>query len=379
MYCSTLGKHLGIFAVSVLLAACGQEQEPAKSAESAAAPAAKTAAVADPLKIGFVYVGPTGDAGWTYAHDNGRKYVEDQLGALVDTTYVESVAEGADSERVINQLAKSGNKLIFTTSFGYMNPTLKVAKNFPDVAFEHASGYKQSENVGTYFDRAYEGRYLTGIVAGKMTKSNVLGYVGSFPIPEVIRGINAFARGARSVNPDAVVKVVWVSTWYDPGKEREAAETMILQGADVITQHTDSPGPINAAESKGAYAIGYNSDMSLYGKTAHLTSTVHNWGPIYAAKAQAVIDGTWKAENIWPGVAEGVVDLAPFNDAVPQDVRDYVNAQKAAIADGSLHPFAGPVINQAGETAVAAGEVMSDGDMLGFGWYVEGVEGELPK
>lgn len=376
---SSIGKFVGAFAASLLLAACSQDKAPAKKAETAAAPSAAVTSKAEPLKVGFVYVGPTGDAGWTYAHDNGRKYLEEQLGDQVETTFVESVAEGADSERVINQLAKSGNKLIFTTSFGYMNPTLKVAKKYSDVAFEHASGYKQSANVGTYFDRAYEGRYLTGIVAGKMTKSNVIGYVGSFPIPEVVRGINAFTLGARSVNPDVVVKVVWVSTWYDPGKEREAAETMILQGADVITQHTDSPGPINAAESKGVYAIGYNSDMSLYGKKAHLTAAIHNWGPVYAAKAQAVLDGTWKAEDIWPGVADGIVDLAPFHEDVPQDVQDYVNAQKQAIGDGSLHPFAGPVFNQAGEAVVAAGTTMSDGDLLGFSWYVKGVEGELPK
>ncbi|MEH6567887.1 MAG: BMP family ABC transporter substrate-binding protein [Halioglobus sp.] len=335
--------------------------------------------IAEPTKVGFVYVGPTGDAGWTYAHDKGRQYVDEKFGDTVETTYVESVAEGADSERVIRQLAKTGHDIIFTTSFGYMNPTLKVAKSFPNVAFEHASGYKRSKNVGTYFDRAYEGRFLTGIVAGKMTKSNVIGYVGSFPIPEVIRGINAFTLGARSVNPDVIVKVVWVSTWYDPGKEREATETMILQGADVVTQHTDSPGPINAAQSKGVYAIGYNSDMSEYGEKAHLTSTVHNWGPMYAAKVQAVIDGTWKAEDVWVGLADDALDLAPFNDAVPQDVRDYVNAQKAAIVDGTLHPFAGPVKAQDGTVKVAAGETMADGDLLGFSWYVEGVDGALPK
>ncbi|MEH6591890.1 MAG: BMP family ABC transporter substrate-binding protein [Halioglobus sp.] len=340
---------------------------------------ASTPALAEPTKVGFVYVGPTGDAGWTYAHDKGRQYVDEQFGDQVKTTYVESVAEGADSERVIRQLAKSGHEIIFTTSFGYMNPTLKVAKTFPKVAFEHASGYKRSKNVGTYFDRAYEGRYLTGIVAGKMSKSNVIGYVGSFPIPEVIRGINAFTLGARSVNPDITVKVVWVSSWYDPGKEREAAETMILQGADVITQHTDSPGPINAAEAKGVYAIGYNSDMSEYGENAHLTSTVHNWGPLYASKVKAVMDGTWTAEDVWGGFADDALTLAPFNAAVPQDVQDYVNTQKAALIAGTLHPFSGPVKAQDGSIKIAQGETMSDGDMLGFSWYVEGVEGALPK
>ncbi len=335
--------------------------------------------LAAPLKIGFVYVGPTGDAGWTFAHDNARKYLEEQLGDKVKTTFVESVAEGADSERVIRQLAKSGHGLIFTTSFGYMNPTLKVAKAFPKVAFEHNSGYKRAKNVGTYFDRIYEARYLTGVVAGKMTKSNVIGYVGSFPIPEVVRGINAFTQGVRSVNPDAKVKVVWVSTWYDPGKEREAAETLFLQGVDVITQHTDSPGPINAAEANGKYAIGYNSDMSLYGKKSHLTAAVHNWGPIYLQKAQAVLDGSWKAEDVWDGIAQGVVDIAPFNKAVPEDVVALVNEKKQKIVDGSLHPFAGPINTQKGEVKIPAGKTMSDEELLGFNWFVEGVDGELPK
>ncbi|MGI9285156.1 MAG: BMP family ABC transporter substrate-binding protein [Pseudomonadales bacterium] len=334
---------------------------------------------AAPLKVGFVYVGPTGDAGWTYAHDNARKYVEEQLGDKVKTTYVENVAEGADSERVIRQLAKSGHDLIFTTSFGYMNPTLKVAKVFPKVAFEHASGYKRSKNVGTYFDRIYEARYLTGVVAGKMTKSNVIGYVGSFPIPEVVRGVNAFTQGIRSVNRDAKVKVVWVSTWYDPGKEREAAETLFLQGADVITQHTDSPGPINAAEANGKYAIGYNSDMSVYGKKAHLTSAIHNWGPVYLKKTQAVLDGTWKSEDVWDGIAAGLVDIGPMNEAVPEDVVALVNKRKQEIVDGTLHPFTGPIKDQKGAVKVPAGETMSDGDMLGFNWFVEGVDGELPK
>ncbi|MCG8610626.1 MAG: BMP family ABC transporter substrate-binding protein, partial [Pseudomonadales bacterium] len=237
---------------------------------------ANVAHSAEPLKIGFVYVGPTGDAGWTYAHDEGRKYVEKHLGDKVQTTYVESVPEGADAERVITQLAAKGNDLIFTTSFGYMNPTLKVAKRFRKVTFEHASGYKRNKNMGTYFTRAYQGRYLTGLIAGKMTKSNVIGYVASFPIPEVIRGINAFTKGAREVNPDVQVKVVWASTWYDPAKEREAAETLILQKADVLTQHTDSAAVIQAAEAKGVYAIGYHSDMSVYGEKAHLTSTIHS-------------------------------------------------------------------------------------------------------
>ncbi len=332
-----------------------------------------------PLKVAFVYVGPIGPAGWTHSHDNGRKYVAEQLGDRVKTTYVESVAEGADSERVIRQLAKSGHGLIFTISFGFMNPTLKVAKDFPDVAFEHVSGYKRAKNVGTYFNRIYEARYLTGIVAGKMTKSNVAGYVASFPIPEVIRGINAFTLGMRSVNPKARVKVRWVSTWYDPGKERETAESLISQGADVITQHTDSPGPINAAEAKGKYAIGFNSDMSVYGKNAHLTAAIQNWAPLYLQKTQAVLDGTWKSEDIWNSMADGAVDIAPLSEAVPEDVVTLVNSKKQAIIDGTLRPFTGPLKNQKGEVKLLKGETMSDADLLGFNWFVEGVEGKLPN
>jgi simple sugar transport system substrate-binding protein len=333
----------------------------------------------DPLKVAFVYVGPTGDAGWTYAHDEARKYMEKKLGNKVKTTYVENVAEGADAERVITELARAGNKLIFTTSFGYMNPTLKVAKKFPDVKFEHASGYKRSKNVGTYFDRVYQGRYLTGMVAGLMTKSNLLGYVASFPIPEVIRGINAFTLGARAVNPKAEVKVVWVSSWYDPGKESEAANTMINMGVDVVTQHTDSPGPINAAEKKGVYAVGYHSDMSVYGPKAHLTATEHNWGPLYTAKAKAVLDGTWKSEDVWGGLSDNALDLAPYNKVIPKHVRAVVDHAKSLIAQGKLHPFAGPINDQSGKQMVPAGKAMSDGEMLGMKWYVKGVQGKLPK
>ncbi len=336
-------------------------------------------ALAEPLKVGFVYVGPIGPAGWTYAHDSGRKYVAEKLGDRVKTAYVENVAEGADSERVIRQLAKSGYGLIFAVSFGYMNPTLKVARDFPNVAFEHVSGYKRAKNVGTYFNRIYEARYLTGIVAGKMTKSNVVGYVASFPIPEVIRGINAFTLGIRSVNPEARVKVTWVSSWYDPGKEREAAEALFAQGADVITQHTDSPGPINAAEANGKYAIGFNSDMSVYGKTAHLTAAIQNWAPMYLQKTQAVLDGTWKSEDIWNSMADGMVDIAPMNKAVPAEVVTLVNSNKQAIIDGTLLPFAGPIKNRNGELKVAKGESMSDADLLRFNWFVEGVEGQLPN
>ncbi|MDJ0950519.1 MAG: BMP family ABC transporter substrate-binding protein [Alphaproteobacteria bacterium] len=337
------------------------------------------AVAADPLKIGFVYVSPVGDAGWTYQHDQGRLEMERALGAKVETSYVESVPEGADAERVIRKFASDGYQLIFTTSFGYMNPTVKVARQFPSVHFEHATGYKRAKNVSTYLARFYEGRYLTGIVAGKMTKSNKIGYVAAFPIPEVVRGINAFTRGLRSVNRKAEVRVVWTSSWYDPGKEREAAETLISQGADVITLHTDSTAPVQAAEDKGVWAIGYHSDMSKYGKRAHLTAATHHWGGYYTKVAEDAVAGKWASNNTWGGIKDGFVKLAPFGDAVPADVRQLVKAREAEIAAGALHPFAGPVRDQAGRIVVAEGQAMSDKDMLGMKFYVEGVVGKLPK
>ena len=349
------------------------------TASALAAIAASPVMAKDTTKVGFVYVSPTGDAGWTYSHDQARKFMESELGDKVETTYVESVPEGADAERVIRQMASKGHDLIFTTSFGYMNPTLKVAKRFPKVKFEHASGYKQSKNVGSYFTRAYQGRYLSGLVAGKMTKSNVIGYVAAFPIPEVVRGINAFTKGVREVNPNAEVKVIWVSTWYDPAKEREAAETLLLQKADVLTQHTDSAAVIQTAEAKGAYAIGYHSDMSAYGQKAHLTSVIHNWGQLYVDKVKAVIDGDWKKQNIWSGIAEGTTDLAPLNSAIPADVKALVEAKKADLKAGKIRVFDGPVKDQSGAVKVANGKTLSDGDLQGFNWYVEGVSGKLPK
>jgi len=337
------------------------------------------AGAADPLKIGFVYVSPIGDAGWTYQHDLARKQLEATLGDKVKTSFVESVPEGADAERVIRQFATSGHKLIFTTSFGYMNPTVKVAKQFPDVIFEHATGYKRADNLATYVARFYEGRYLTGVVAGKMTKSNVIGYVAAFPIPEVVRGINAFTMGLRSVNPSAEVRVIWTSSWYDPGKEREAAEALIAQGADVITQHTDSTAPVQTAEERGVYAIGYHSDMSKYGPKAHLTASTHHWGDYYVKVAEDVLAGRWKTHQVWGGIKEGMVKLAPFGAAVPEEVRAVVREREAAIAAGTLHPFQGPVSDQDGKVRVPKGTTMSDKDMLVFDWYVEGVVGKLPK
>jgi simple sugar transport system substrate-binding protein len=336
-------------------------------------------AAAEPLKIGFVYVSPVTDAGWTAQHDRGRRALEAALGDKVKTSFVASVGEGPDAERVIRELAASGHKLIFTTSFGYMNPTIRVAERFPDVAFEHASGYKRADNVSTYLARFYEGRYLTGIVAGRMTKTNEIGYIAAFPIPEVVRGINAFTLGLRSVNPEARVRVVWVNSWYDPGREREAAITLIAQGVDVINQHTDSTAPVQAAQDRGAYAFGYHSDMSAYGKEAHLTATTHHWGDYYIARAQAVLDGTWRSQDLWGGIAQGMIKLVPFGPAVPDDVVQLAESKYAQIAVGTLHPFQGPIKDQSGNVRIPAGTTMTDGELLSFDWYVEGVAGELPN
>ena len=337
------------------------------------------AARAAPLQIGFVYVSPIGDAGWSHQHELGRRAMQAALGDKVKSSYVEKVGEGADAERVIRQFAANGAKLIFTTSFGYMNPTLKVAKRFPKVVFEHATGYKRAKNVGTYTARFYEGRYLAGIIAGKMTRSNQIGYVAAFPIPEVVRGIDAFTRGIRSVNPKAEVKVVWTSSWYDPGKEREAAETLIAQGADVLTHHTDSTAVVQTAEDRKVYVIAYHSDMSKFGPHAQLTAVTHHWGKFYTRVAREVLAGTWKSSSVWGGIKAGMIKLAPLSKAVPADVAALVKAKEQAIAAGTLHPFQGPVKDQQGKVRVATGSTLSDNEMLGMNWYVEGVVGELPK
>jgi simple sugar transport system substrate-binding protein len=342
-------------------------------------PAAAQQKAGEPLKIGYVYVSPIGDAGWTFQHDVGRKEMEKALAGKVTTKYIESVPEGADAERVIRELAQSGHNLIFTTSFGYMNPTIKVAQAFPKVNFNHATGYKTAKNVGTYNARFYEGRYLAGIVAGKMSKSNVAGYVAAFPIPEVVMGINAFARGMRSVNPKAEVKVVWVNSWYDPGREREAADTLISQGADVVTHHTDSTAAVQAAEAKKVYAVAYHSDMSKYGPNAHLTAVTHNWGEYYTRTAQAALDGKWKVEQPWMGIKEGVIRMAPFSKAVPQDVQDLVKKTEADIKSGRFHPFTGPIKDNEGKERLAAGKTIDDATLNKMDYYVEGVQGKLPK
>lgn len=325
------------------------------------------------LKVGFIYVSPVGDAGYSYAHDQGRLAVESMDG--VTTSFVESVPEGADSERVLTNMARKGHDLIFATSYGYMDPVIKVASRFPDTVFMHCSGFKRAENVSTYFGRIYQARYLTGMVAGAMTKSNILGYVAAFPLPELIRGINAFALGAQSVNPDVQVRVVWTKSWYDPATEKEAAKSLLDVGADVITQHVDSPAAQEAAAEEGVYSVGYNTDMSAFAPAAHLTSAVWNWAPIYKTAVEQVQQGTWQSQDIWHGLDKGVVDIAPFGPMVPEDVRNKVEATKAAIADGKLKVFSGPIKDQTGQIKVNSGETLSDGEMLGMTWFVEGVVG----
>ncbi|MBZ8135097.1 BMP family ABC transporter substrate-binding protein [Afifella sp. IM 167] len=332
------------------------------------------ASAQDVLNVGFVYVGPVGDYGWTHAHDTARKEAVEKFGDKIKTNYVENVAEGPDSERVIRQLAQQGNKLIFTTSFGFMNPTIKVAKQFPDVHFEHATGYKTADNVGIYNARFYEGRAVIGTIAGMMSKTGKAGYVASVPIPEVVMGINAFTLAAQKINPDFKVQVVWVNSWYDPAKEADAAKALIDQGCDIITQHTDSPAPLQAAEQRGVYAFGQASDMMSFAPKAHLTAITDNWGPYYVQQIQKQIDGTWEPEDIWWGIKEGLVGISPYNEIMPADVREAADKVKNDIAAGTLHPFTGPIKDQSGEVKIKDGETIPDADLLGMDWYVEGVQ-----
>ena len=332
-----------------------------------------------PLKVGFVYVTPIGDAGWTYQHDLGRLAVEREFGSKASTKYVENVGEGAEAERVIRELAVDGCGLVFTTSFGYMNPTIKVAKSFPEVAFAHCSGYKRAANVSTYLARFYEGRYLAGMVAGAMTRTNVGGHVAAYPIPEVVRGINAFVLGMRSINPKATLKVIWVNSWYDPGREHEATEALIAQGADVITQHTDSTAVVKTAQDKGAWAVGYHSDMSKYGPDRHLTASTHTWNKYYITTVRQVLGGSWSAGDTWGGIGDSMVTLAPISSAVPINIRSRVRRMSVAIRDGERHPFAGPLYSQAGELVAKAGAHLSDSELLKMSYYVEGVQGKLPS
>ncbi|MGQ9369723.1 BMP family ABC transporter substrate-binding protein [Azospirillum sp. ST 5-10] len=331
------------------------------------------------LKVGFVYVGPVSDHGYSYQHDIGRRAVEKALGDKVTTTFVENVPEGADAERVIDQLASTGHKLIFTTSFGFMNPTLKVAKRHPDVKFEHATGYKRADNVATYSARFYEGRTVIGEIAAKMTKSNIIGYIASFPIPEVVSGINAFTIALRQLNPQAEVRVVWVNSWYDPPKEAEAAKALIDQGADIIVQHTDSPAPIQVAEEAGKWAVGQSSDMTRFGPKAHLTAIVDEWDVYYIDRVNAVLNGTWESKDTWGGLKDKMLYLAPYNPAIPKDVVEMAEKTRVDIMEGRRHPFAGPVKDQSGKVVIAEGKNASDEEILKMDWFVEGVTGKLPK
>ncbi|MGX9416714.1 BMP family ABC transporter substrate-binding protein [Vibrio sp. WJH972] len=333
----------------------------------------------DPVKVGFVYVGSVGDHGWSYEHDQGRLEMEKHFGGKVETTFVENVAEGADAERVITQLAKAGNSVIFTTSFGFMNPTIKVAKRFPKVKFEHATGFKRSKNVGTYALRTYEGRYVSGVAAAMTTKTNTIGYIASFPIPEVIRDINAVYLGAKSVNPDIDLKIVWVNTWYDPGKENDAANALMDQGVDVLLQHTDSPAPVIAAEKRGMKAIGQASDMSHFAPEAHMFSIRDHWAPYYIKTVQAAIDGTWTSEDYWNGFQDDILQIASVNDNLPEDVKAAITETHDKIKSGEIVPFAGPLNDNQGNEKIAAGVLPPDAELVGMNWYVEGIKATIPS
>ena len=337
-------------------------------------------AFAADVKVGFVYVGPVGDYGWTYEHNEGRLAIEEHFGDRVETIYQESVAYGADAERAITTMAMQGADLIFTTSFGYMDPTLSVAEKFPNVKFEHATGFKRSENVSTYSGRFYEGRAIQGHIAGKMTKTNKIGYIGSYPIPEVVRGINSAYLHAKKVNPDVEFNIIWIYTWFDPAKEADAAKALIDQGADVILQHTDSTAPQAAAKEAGnVISFGQASDMAAYKPFPRVSSIIDDWAPYYIARTQAVLDGTWESTDTWDGIGPGMVSIGEITDAVPADVKAEALAMRDAIANGTYHPFTGPIKKQDGSEWLAAGETADDGTLLGMKFYVEGITGKVPE
>ena len=370
-------------AATAALVGCGKKEEaapvaaaPASAPEPAAsAPAPKP----EPLKIAFAYVGPVGDGGWTFAHDNGRKAVEKEFGDKVVTSFVEKVPEAADAERVFRDMVSQGNKLIFGTTFGYMEPMLKVAPDFKDVKFEHATGYKQAENMRTYDSRTYEGAYMAGIIAGGMTKSNTLGVVGSIPIPEVIRNINSFTMGAQSVNPKIKTKVVWVNEWFNPPKETEAAQSLLNGGADVLFQNTDSSAVLQTAEKAGKYAFGWDSDMTAYGPKAHLASAIINWGPYYIQATREALDGKWTGgTGSWWGVKEGTIDIVSINEAVPAELKTKVETVKAGLKDGSFSIWKGPILGQDGKEVLKKDEIADDKFLGGVKFYIKGVEGKVP-
>ena len=362
-----------------LAAGCKREPPPSPApAGSAAAPAA-TAPSGKPLKIAFAYVGPVGDAGWTFAHDKARKAVEAEFGAKVTTSFVENVPEAADAERVMRDLVAQDVRLVFGTTFGYIQPMLKVAADAKDVKFEHATGYKTAANLRTYDARTYEGAYMVGVIAGGMTKTNVLGVVASIPIPEVIRNIDAFTLGAQSVNPAVTTRVVWVNKWFDPPKEGEGAQALLDGGADVLMQNTDSSAVLQAAEKAGKYGFGWDSDMQKFGPSAHLASAVIDWAPYYKKAVKDVLDGTWKTEQTWWGVAQGAIDVVSVSDKVPAPIKDKLATVKRGLGDGSFAIWKGPITDQAGKEVVAASQVADDNFLHAINFYVKGVQGELPS
>jgi basic membrane protein A and related proteins len=339
---------------------------------------AATAQAQEKLKACWVYVGPVGDFGYSYQHDVGRKQVEKELGDKVETTFVENVAEGPDADRAIERLARDHCRIIFTTSFGFMDSTIKVAKKFPKVKFEHATGYKKAKNVSIYNARFYEGRYVMGQIAAKMSKKGLAGYIVSFPIPEVVMGINAFMLGAQTVTPDFKVKIVWVNSWYDPGKEADAAKVLFGQGADIIVQHTDSTAALQIAEEKGLLGFGQSSDMIKFAPKAQLTSNTDNWGDYYVQEVKKVLDGSWKSTDTWGGMAQNMVVLAPFTN-MPDDVKKMAEDSVAGIKAGTLLPFQGPITKQDGTVVGEKGKSLPDGDLLGMNWYAKGVDDKLPQ
>jgi simple sugar transport system substrate-binding protein len=333
---------------------------------------------ADPVTVGFVYVGPIGDHGWTYRHDIGRQQVEEAFGDKVKTIYAESVPEGPDAERVMRGMISEGADIIFTTSFGYMESTLKVAKQNPDVYFEHATGFKRHDNMSTYGLRLYQARHVQGVIAGLMTKTNKICYVGAFPIPEVIREINTYYLGAKSVNPDVEIDIVWVNTWYDPGKESQAAKVLMAGGCDMVAQHTDSPAPLQAAEAEGKLGFGQASDQIKFAPKAQLTATIDNWGPYYIKKVQQVIDGNWQVEDYFGHMNEGAVQMAPFTN-MPADVAAKAQEIKDAISNGKYFAFTGPLRDNTGKLQLKAGEIADDLHLNTMMYYVEGIKAKVPN
>ncbi|MBL0420757.1 BMP family ABC transporter substrate-binding protein [Ramlibacter sp. AW1] len=360
------------------LVACGKKEEAAPAASApAAAPAA--AAKTEPLKIAFAYVGPVGDGGWTFAHDNGRKAIEKEFGDKIVTSFVEKVPESADAERVFRDMVSQGNQLIFGTTFGYMEPMMKVAADHKDVKFEHATGYKTADNLRTYDSRTYEGAYMAGVIAGKMTKTNTLGVVGSIPIPEVIRNINSFTLGAQSVNPNIKTRVVWVGEWFNPPKETEAATSLINGGADVLMQNTDSSAVLQTAEKMGKRAFGWDSDMTTYGPKAHLGSAIINWAPYYTKAVRDALEGKWQGnQGNWWGVKEGAIDMVSVAADVPEETRKRIDEIKAGLKDGSFVIWKGPIVGQDGKEVLAKDQVADDKFLGGVNFYVRGVEGRVP-